>query len=132
MQDRQLCIVQRTPLGRHVAVYLYLTRHPSTRHVASLRLCSDVFHQLGTSSPDPIVNGQLPRALPRLQNAFQIGSLTIFCRQSFFLLPKARLMGHPYVFLGDLLRFALCRLQSKVTSETPSRPTNNLYQSPKE
>ena len=36
---------------------LDLTRHPSTGHVASLRLCPDVFHQLGTSSPDPIVNG---------------------------------------------------------------------------
>ena len=52
------------------ADYLDLARHPSTGHMASLRLCPDTFHQLGTSSSDPIVNGQLPRALPRLHDAF--------------------------------------------------------------
>ena len=82
---------------------LDLARHLSTGHMASLRLCPNMFHQLGTSSLDLIVNGQLPRALPRLHDAFQTGSLTVFRRQSFFLLPKTRSMGHPDIpTLGSL------------------------------
>ena len=34
-----------------MATCLNLSRHPSMGHVASLHLCRDVFHQLGTSSP---------------------------------------------------------------------------------
>ena len=101
-------------------------------HVASLPPYLDVFYPLGTSSLDPTVNGQLPHALPRLHDAFQTGSLTILRGQSFFFPSKARSMGHPHVFLGDLPPSTLHHLHNKVTSETPGRPTSNLHQSPKE
>ncbi|RVW50405.1 hypothetical protein CK203_107998 [Vitis vinifera] len=98
-------IKEGPPLGRHVADCLDLAKHPSTGHVASFCLCPDVFHQLGTSSPDPIVNGQLPYTLPRLHDAFQIGYLTVFRGQSFFLSPKGTLDGTSHVFSSDLPRF---------------------------
>ena len=118
----------RNPLDRHVTICLNLSRHPSMGHEASLHLCLDVFHQLGTSSPDSTVNSRLPHDLPRLHDAFQIGSLTVFYGQSFFFPSKACSMRHPHVFSGSLSRFALCRLQNKAISEMLGRTISNLYQ----
>ena len=96
-------------------------------HVASLPPYLDVFYQLGTSSLDPTVNGQLPHALPRLHDEFQTVSLTILREQSLFFPLKTCSMGHPHVFSIDLPRSTLRRLQNQATSETPGRPTRNLY-----
>ena len=107
---------------------LTFSRHPDMEHVASLRLCLDVFHQLGTSSSDAAVNGRLPHALPILSNAFQTMSLIILLRQSLFLPSRAHSIGQPHVFSGDLPRSALRRPQNQAAREALGRLTNDLYQ----
>ena len=99
--------------------------------MAPLRLSPDMCHQLGTPNPALIVNGRLPRAPPRMHDAFQTGSLTGFREQSFFSPPKARSMGHPHVLSGDLLHSTLRRLQNEMISKTPGHLTSDLYQLPK-
>ena len=110
-----------------MAAYLNLSRHPGVEHVASLRLCPNVFHQLGTSNSDQTVNGRLPHALLRLHDEFQTVSLTVLRGQSLFFPLKTCSMGHPHVFSIDLPRSALRRPQNQATSEMPGHPTSNLY-----